>query len=42
MEVHWTETAAAHLDNIYRYIAIDSERYALRTVDIAPVLEIIV
>ena len=33
MEVHWTDTATAHLDNIYAYIARDSERYALRTVD---------
>lgn len=33
MEVHWTDTAIAHLDGIYRYIARDSERYALRTVD---------
>jgi addiction module RelE/StbE family toxin len=33
MEVYWTETASAHLDSIYEYIARDSERYALRTVD---------
>jgi len=33
MKVHWTETAEAHLDAIYAYIARDSETYALRTVD---------
>jgi len=33
MKVHWTETAEAHLDAIYAYIAQDSETYALRTVD---------
>jgi addiction module RelE/StbE family toxin len=33
MDVQWTDTAAAHLDGIYAYIARDSERYALRTVD---------
>lgn len=33
MDVHWTETAMVHLDSIYAYIAADSERYALRTVD---------
>lgn len=33
MKVHWTETAEAHLDAIYAYIAQDSESYALRTVD---------
>lgn len=33
MKVHWTETAEAHLDAIYTYIARDSETYALRTVD---------
>jgi len=33
MEVYWTDTAIAHLDGIYRYIARDSEHYALRTVD---------
>lgn len=33
MEIHWTKTAVDHLDNIFRYIARDSERYALRTVD---------
>lgn len=31
--MHWTETAEAHLDAIYAYIAQDSETYALRTVD---------
>nr|WP_196799707.1 type II toxin-antitoxin system RelE/ParE family toxin [Thioalkalivibrio sulfidiphilus] len=31
--MHWTETAEAHLDAIYGYIAQDSETYALRTVD---------
>ena len=25
MEVYWTDTAAAHLDNIYAYIARDSK-----------------
>jgi toxin ParE1/3/4 len=33
MKVHWTETAEAHLDAIYAYIAQDSKTYALRTVD---------
>jgi plasmid stabilization system protein ParE len=33
MEVFWTDTALAHLDAIYVYIARDSERYAIRTVD---------
>ena len=33
MKVHWTETAEAHLDAIYPYIARDSKTYALRTVD---------
>ena len=33
MRVHWTETAEAHLDAIYAYIAQDSATYALRTVD---------
>lgn len=33
MKVHWTETAEAHLDAIYAYIARDSETYALRIVD---------
>jgi plasmid stabilization system protein ParE len=33
MKVHWAETAEAHLDAIYSYIAQDSETYALRTVD---------
>lgn len=33
MKVHWTETAEAHLDAIYVYIAQDSKTYALRTVD---------
>jgi addiction module RelE/StbE family toxin len=33
VKVHWTETAEAHLDAIYAYIAQDSETYALRTVD---------
>ncbi|MFW6387963.1 MAG: type II toxin-antitoxin system RelE/ParE family toxin [bacterium] len=33
MKVYWTETAEAHLDAIYAYIAQDSETYALRTVD---------
>ena len=33
MRVRWTETAEAHLDAIYAYIAQDSETYALRTVE---------
>jgi toxin ParE1/3/4 len=33
MKVHWTESAEAHLDAIYAYIAQNSETYALRTVD---------
>jgi plasmid stabilization system protein ParE len=33
MKIHWTETAEAHLDCIYTYIARDSKAYALRTVD---------
>ena len=33
MKVHWTDTAEAHLDTIYRYIAQTSVTYALRTVD---------
>ncbi|WP_275100305.1 type II toxin-antitoxin system RelE/ParE family toxin [Sedimenticola hydrogenitrophicus] len=33
MKVHWTETAEAHLDAIYAYIALDSETYALSAVD---------
>ena len=33
MKVHWTETAEAHLDAIYDYIAQNSTTYALRTVD---------
>lgn len=33
MKVHWTDTAEAHLDAIYTYIAQDSKTYALRTVD---------
>jgi toxin ParE1/3/4 len=33
MKVRWTESAEAHLDAIYAYIAQDSETYALRTVD---------
>lgn len=33
MDVQWTDTALSHLDGIYAYIARDSERYALRTVD---------
>ena len=31
MKVHWTETAEAHLDAIYSYIAQDSKTHALRT-----------
>jgi toxin ParE1/3/4 len=33
MNVHWTETALAHLDAIFRYIAQDSPAYAKRMVD---------
>ena len=33
MKVHWTNTAQAHLDGIYRYIAQDSTEYAKRMVD---------
>ncbi len=33
MKVHWTETAEKHLDNIYNYIAQDSNLYAKRMVD---------
>ncbi len=33
MKVHWTDTAAEHLDAIYNYIALDSPEYAKRTVD---------
>ena len=33
MTVVWTETAQEHLDEIYRYIARDSELYAKRMVD---------
>lgn len=33
MKVCWTDTAEAHLDAIYTYIAQDSEIYALRIVD---------
>ena len=33
MKVYWTETAEAHLDAIYSYIAQNSTTYALRTVD---------
>ncbi|MBM4142286.1 MAG: type II toxin-antitoxin system RelE/ParE family toxin [Lentisphaerae bacterium] len=33
MTVHWTDTAQAHLDAIYAYIAQDSPEYALRMVD---------
>ena len=33
MKVHWTETAEAHLDAIYAYMAQNSKTYALRTVD---------
>ena len=33
MKVDWTETAEAHLDAIYSYIAQNSTTYALRTVD---------
>ena len=33
MNVHWTNTAQAHLDGIYRYIAQDSPEYAKRMMD---------
>ena len=33
MKVDWTETAEAHFDAIYSYIAQNSTTYALRTVD---------
>ena len=33
MNVVWTETAIAHLANIYDFIARDSDRFALRMVD---------
>lgn len=33
MNVHWTDTAEAHLDAIYRHIARDSPVYAKRMVD---------
>lgn len=33
MNIHWTDTAEAHLDAIYTYIAQVSKTYALRTVD---------
>ena len=33
MKVVWTETAIAHLVDIYEYIANDSDRYVVRMVD---------
>ena len=33
MKVYWTDTAEAHLDAIYAYIAQDSPQYAMRMVD---------
>jgi toxin ParE1/3/4 len=33
MKAVWTDTALAHLTDIYSYIAQDSPRYALRMVD---------
>ncbi len=33
MKVFWTQTAEGHLEGIYAYIAQDSEKYALLTVD---------
>ena len=33
MNVHWTDTAATHLDAIYTHIALDSPEYAKRMVD---------
>jgi len=33
MNVHWTHTAAGHLDSIHDFIARDSREYAQRMVD---------
>ncbi len=33
MRVHWTDTAAGHLDALYNYIAQDSPEYARQMVD---------
>ena len=33
MKVEWTDTALAHLTDIYKFISQDSPRYALRMVD---------
>ncbi|EAT58811.1 type II toxin-antitoxin system RelE/ParE family toxin [Chlorobium ferrooxidans] len=33
MKVHWTDTAAGHLDAIYNFIAQDSADYARRMID---------
>ena len=33
MKIHWTDTAAGHLDAIYSYIAQDSQEYAMRMVN---------
>jgi plasmid stabilization system protein ParE len=33
MNVHWTDTAQAHLDGIYQYIEQNSPEYAKRMVD---------
>jgi len=33
MNVHWTDTAQAHLDGIYQYIAQNSPEYAKAMVD---------
>ena len=33
MKVHWTETAQSHLAAIHKYIAQDSDHYALRMID---------
>ena len=33
MRVHWTENGIKHLDNIYKYIAINSPTYGRRMVD---------
>ena len=33
MNVHWTKTAQEHLEDIYAYIARNSEEYALHMVD---------
>jgi hypothetical protein len=34
MNIHWTDTAATHLNAIYRHIALDSPEYVKRMVDL--------